>query len=171
MPIGADLAAVLDAALARPATAVIVGGYHGAWVRPVRDLPLSRAGLAAHGATLGAGVVLVLDETTCSLGELARVASWLAGESVGQCGPCRFGLPAIANDLASLVVGRRTKESPLGRHLDVVAGRGACAHPDGAVRFIRSGVSLLRHEVDEHRRGGCGRPVRGQLPIGRRVAQ
>jgi NADH:ubiquinone oxidoreductase subunit F (NADH-binding) len=169
VPLGVDLQSVLDVAVARLASAVVVGGYHGSWVPPIGQLALSRAGLAAQGATLGAGVVLVLDEHTCGLGELARVASWLAAESAGQCGPCRFGLPAIANDLAATMTGQPTGKSALGRHSDVVLGRGACAHPDGAVRFIKSGLALLRHEVDAHRRGGCGRPVRGQFPISRSV--
>ena len=43
--------------------------------------PLSRAGIAAAGASLGAGVLFVLDSTTCALGELARVTAWLAAQS------------------------------------------------------------------------------------------
>ena len=119
-PLGIELHSALAAAAARPATAVIIGGYHGSWICPTQDLPLSRAGLAPHAATLGAGVVLVLDETTCAAGELARVASWLAGESARQCGPCRFGLPALANDLAAIVARDRQAESVLRRHI----GRG-----------------------------------------------
>jgi NADH:ubiquinone oxidoreductase subunit F (NADH-binding) len=172
VPIGIELHAALAAAAARPATAVIVGGYHGSWLSPTHDYSLSRAGLAPYAATLGAGVVLVLDDTTCAAGELARIASWLAGESARQCGPCRFGLPALANDLAAIVAGHHQAESVLRRHIGVVAGRGACAHPDGAVRFIRSGMALLRPEIERHLSyRGCGRPIVGQLPIGRTTAR
>ena len=168
VPLGIDLNSALAAAAARPAAAVVIGGYHGSWISPTPDIRLSRTGLAPHGATLGAGVVLVLDDTTCAAGELARVASWLAGESARQCGPCRFGLPALANDLTAIVGGHRRAEPALRRRLDVVAGRGACAHPDGAVRFIRSGMALLRYEIDRHLTyGGCGRPIVGQLPVAR----
>lgn len=57
---------------------------------------------AVVGASLGAGVVLVLDHDhdTCALGELLRVARWLAAQSSGQCGPCVFGLAALVDDLA-----------------------------------------------------------------------
>jgi hypothetical protein len=48
----------------------------------------------------------------------------------------------------------------------MVDGRGACAHPDGSARFVASALHLLRDETELHlRTGGCGRPVRGVLPI------
>jgi NADH:ubiquinone oxidoreductase subunit F (NADH-binding) len=127
---------------------------------------LSRAGVAAAGGSLGAGILLVLDQDTCGLGELARVAGWLAGESARQCGPCRFGLPALAADVAALVAGRPAT-APALAHAQAVTGRGACAHPDGTARFVTSGLHLLRDEADRHLHvGTCGRPVRGYLPIG-----
>jgi len=42
--------------------------------------------------------------------------------------------------------------------VQVVAGRGACAHPDGSARFITSALRLLSAEVHAHLNGGCGRP-------------
>ena len=99
-PLGTPLGIVLQAAGARATVLVVAGGYHGTWLRPHPDVPVSRAGLAAAGATLGAGVVYALDDATCALGELARVTRWLADQSAGQCGPCAFGLPALAADVA-----------------------------------------------------------------------
>lgn len=166
IPIGTSLDAVLSAAGARPAAGIIVGGYHGAWISPRPDLALSRSGLNGAGGTLGAGVILVVDDTTCALGELTRVASWLANESARQCGPCMFGLPALVGDLASLSRGGADAEYALRRHAGLVTGRGACAHPDGAARFITSGIAALHSEVATHRRrGNCGRTILGQLPI------
>jgi NADH:ubiquinone oxidoreductase subunit F (NADH-binding) len=166
IPIGTPLGIVLAAVSAaeRP-QAVIIGGYHGAWVSPIPQIRLSREGLAAAGGTFGAGVVLVLDQTTCALGEMARVTRWLASESAKQCGPCRFGLPALAGDVAALTAGRPATAVAL-HHARLVQGRGACAHPDGASRFVTSGLHLLHDEVERHASaGGCGRPVRGQLPM------
>ena len=45
------------------------------------------------GGVIGAGILWALDSRNCPIRELERVASWMAGESAGQCGPCRFGLP------------------------------------------------------------------------------
>ena len=165
-PYGTTIADVLRLVAAQPPAALVIGGYHGAWVPPKGELRLTRAALTAVGGTLGAGVVLVVDERTCALGELTRVASWLAAQSVQQCGPCRFGLPALVNDLVAAGHGRNGAESALHRHTTMVTGRGACAHPDGAARFVSTGVGLLHRELDQHRRRrGCGRPVYGQLPV------
>jgi NADH:ubiquinone oxidoreductase subunit F (NADH-binding) len=165
-PYGTFVADVLRLVAAQPPTALVVGGYHGGWVPPKGELRLTRAALTAVGATLGAGVVLVVDDRTCALGELTRVASWLAAQSVQQCGPCRFGLSALVNDLVAAGHGRNGAESALHRHTTMVTGRGACAHPDGAARFVSTGVRLLHRELDQHRRRrGCGRPVYRQLPV------
>lgn len=166
VPVGTPLGAVLSATDARPPSVVVTGGYHGTWLAPWLDLPLSRTGVAAAGGTLGAGVVLVLDESTCALGELARVAAWLAGQSARQCGPCTFGLGALARDVADIARGAANSEPALRRHAALVTRRGACAHPDGAARFVTSGLTALRAEVEMHAwHGGCGRPIRGQLPV------
>jgi NADH:ubiquinone oxidoreductase subunit F (NADH-binding) len=166
IPLGTPLGIVLAATQARDTRAVVTGGYHGSWLAPNGDVHLSRAGLAAAGGTLGAGVLLALDGATCALGELARVAGWLAGESAKQCGPCRFGLPALAADVQALYHGNRAAIGNAFGHARAVDGRGACKHPDGAARFVTSGLHLLQDETDQHLRGGCGRPVLGQLPIG-----
>lgn len=167
VPLGTQLAEVLDLTGSATPAALVVGGYHGAWVRPNRNLALSPAGLQAAGGTLGAGVVLVVDQGTCPLGELTRVAGWLAAQSVRQCGPCTFGLPAIVDDLHAAVRGTPRGAGAAERHARMVTGRGACAHPDGAARFVTSGLRLLRDDVDRHlRHRGCGRPVLGRLPVG-----
>jgi NADH:ubiquinone oxidoreductase subunit F (NADH-binding) len=167
IPLGTPLGILLSAAHASDASYVIAGGYHGAWLRPDPDVAISRAGLAAAGATLGAGVLYVLDGSTCALGELTRVSRWLAAQSAGQCGPCRFGLPALAADVAAAAQGHPAALANATRHADLVTGRGACAHPDGTARFVRTGVAVLRDELLAHRSGGgCRRPVLGQLPIG-----
>lgn len=158
-PLGTPLGIVLSAAGSAPQPrAVIIGGYHGSWHAPMPNLQLSHA-----DGRLGAGVVLVLDGSTCGLGELARVTAWLAAQSAGQCGPCRFGLPALAHDVAALYAGDAS--APVRRHAHAVTGRGACRHPDGAARFVTSALAVLGDEIDRHRFGGCGRPVLGQLGV------
>jgi NADH:ubiquinone oxidoreductase subunit F (NADH-binding) len=166
IPNGTPLGIVLAAAQAAPPQAVVTGGYHGSWLAPIPQIRLGREGVAAAGGSFGAGVLLVLDHDTCALGELARVAGWLAAESARQCGPCRFGLPALAADIAALAAGRPAVAAAFG-HAYAVTGRGACAHPDGAARFVTSALHLLHDETDRHLgAGGCGRPVLGRLPIG-----
>jgi NADH:ubiquinone oxidoreductase subunit F (NADH-binding) len=166
IPLGTPLGIVLQAAGAHATAFVVAGGYHGTWLRPYPDVPVSRAGLKAAGATLGAGVLYALDDSTCALGELTRVAHWLADQSARQCGPCRFGLPALAADLTMVYDGRPQALPLAERHANHVVGRGACAHPDGASRFVKSGLAVLGEEIRAHQHGGCGRPILGQLPLG-----
>ena len=36
----------------------------------------------------------------------------------------------------------------------MVHGRGACHHPDGVVRFVRSALAAFPGELEDHRRNG-----------------
>ena len=164
IPSGLPVDVVLRTAAAAPPAALVVGGYHGAWLPVDPSLRLSRGGVAAAGGTFGAGVVGVVGTDTCALGELARVTGWLAEQSARQCGPCLNGLPALAATVEALYRGRRDDGSAAVL-ADLVDGRGACAHPDGAARFVRSGLRVLADELATHADGGCGRPVLGQLPL------
>ena len=139
-------------------TAALVGGFGGGWVRSdALDTPYTPGALAARGTVVGPGVVVVLDDTACGLAETARIASYLAGESAGQCGPCVFGLPAIASDLHRLARGAAGADPrpALERRFELVSGRGACRHPDGAVRMARSALSVFGADAAEH---AAGRP-------------
>ncbi len=161
IPLGTPLSIVLAAAGAADPQAIVAGGYHGSWHAPLPQLRLARDGI-----TLGAGVLLVLDGSTCALGELARVTAWLASQSARQCGPCMFGLPALARDVTALAAGTAAALPAAQRHAQLVDGRGACHHPDGAARFVTSGLQLLQTDIDRHlTEGGCGRPVRGLLEV------
>ena len=170
VPAGAVLGRVLDACGIRPGQGVLVGGYHGAWLRPedATRAAVSRAGLAAVGGTLGAGAVASLPPDTCPLGEVARITAWLAAESAGQCGPCRLGLPNTADALAQLATagGGPSALDQARRTVSAVRGRGACAHPDGTARFVLSALDVFAEDLAVHESGrGCGRPVRGVLPL------
>ena len=160
---GAPLADVLAAAGAEEAmSAVLLGGYFGSWVEGayVPRLLLSRRELSPYRATLGSGVVAVLGPHNCGVAETARVAEYLAGEGAGQCGPCVNGLRAIADTLQRLASGT----APAGARRDLerwsveLPGRGACAHPDGAARFVESALRVFGAEFADHaRRGPCER--------------
>ncbi len=161
---------LLAGGLTAPVTGVLTGGYGGAWVRldDVVNAPLTPDAMAAAGGAIGAGLLLALPDDACPLAEIARVARWMAGESAGQCGPCRFGLPAIADDLDALLADDAGID--VERHLALVAGRGGCALPDGVVRFVASGLRVFADDVTRHRAGGCLRgtaPGRAWLPVPR----
>jgi NADH:ubiquinone oxidoreductase subunit F (NADH-binding) len=139
-----------------PPQALLVGGYGGSWVGPRHfGTPYASIPLRAIGAGAGVGVVLAIGESTCGVAETARIAHYLAAQSSGQCGPCVFGLPAIADDLARLARGQSDPGlmARLQRRLGEVNGRGACRHPDGAVSLVRSALSVFAGDVTAHERG------------------
>ncbi len=141
---------------------VLVGGFFGTWV-PADVLgrsALSRAGLSPLGSSPGAGVLAVLPAPACGLFETARILRWYAGESAGQCGPCAFGLPALAGTAAELAAGRARGDDArrLWRWANEIEGRGGCRHPDGAVRLLRSAFAVFRADLEAHL---AGRPCEG----------
>lgn len=157
-------------AIASPA---VVGGFHGSWASwsTLRGLRLSTSSMAAAGVPLGAGVVLTPPAGTCPLDLTARILGWLAGQSAGRCGPCRNGLPALAEAMNELARGRAGLAvlEELGGLADVVTGRGACAHPDGTARLARSLVAALPDEVGAHLAGMCGMGPGTGPGVGREV--
>jgi NADH:ubiquinone oxidoreductase subunit F (NADH-binding) len=150
-----------------PPQALLLGGYFGAWVDAARasGRPFSSAGLADLGAGPGAGLVAVLPAGTCGLAETARVVRYLAGESAGQCGPCQFGLPAIADQVERLADRRGADPWLLRRWLGQVDGRGGCAHPDGVVRLVRSALRTFGVELEWHGTGRCSGGPADVLPV------
>jgi NADH:ubiquinone oxidoreductase subunit F (NADH-binding) len=165
--LGTPLSSLLGHDLAGP---VLIGGYHGSWVPADRaaNLTLDNAALAAAGGILGAGVVAALPAGRCGLAETARVVRYLALESAGQCGPCLNGLPRIAEAMAELAGPRpgRQVRANVERWAGLVSGRGACAHPDGSVRFVRSALEVFSAELSHHASGRCtAAPGRPFLPL------
>ncbi|WP_155884742.1 ferredoxin [Actinomadura flavalba] len=166
VPYGTPLRTVLDACEVPPGDPVLVGGYHGEWLDAggAARAVLSRAGMRAVGASVGAGIVLPLPAGTCPLGEAARVAAYLAAQSAGQCGPCRLGLPDVVRVMNGLCEGTAGVDE-LRRAAGIGRGRGACSHPDGTARFVLSAAEVFADDVELHRAGGCGRPTFGVLPL------
>ncbi len=137
----------------------LVGGYHGTWL-PLPDaagITLDNQSLRRFGAAAGAGVLAALPSDRCGLTEVARVTGYLAAESAGQCGPCLNGLPRIAAGLAELAGAghRKQTRADVERWAGLVTGRGACNHPDGTVRFVRSALTVFAPEIARHARGQC----------------
>jgi NADH:ubiquinone oxidoreductase subunit F (NADH-binding) len=154
---GTTLRTVLSVSQPWSISAVLVGGYHGTWVGPDSlDRPLAVP--AVRGAVpVGAGILVVLGDGSCGLQAASEIAGYLAAESAGQCGPCVNGLPALAELVARLARGDRDARLPgqIDRMLELVDGRGACHHPDGTARMVRSAMRTFADDVVAHQRGYC----------------
>jgi NADH:ubiquinone oxidoreductase subunit F (NADH-binding) len=151
--------------------AVLVGGYFGAWLQAevAWQVPMTHQALRAAGGALGAGIVIALPESACGLAETARVVRYLADEGAGQCGPCMFGLPALADAMADLAYqgGRGRAAEQLAALIPLIEGRGACRHPDGATQLVASALRAFGPDAAWHDRAGPCWGVRHQpvLPV------
>jgi NADH:ubiquinone oxidoreductase subunit F (NADH-binding) len=155
--IGTTLAEVADIA-GVPVTGgpVMLGGYFGGWVAGADawHAPLDPIDLRRHGSAFGCGVVAFLGGAECGVQATARVIDFMAGSSAAQCGPCVFGLRAIADAMARLAT-RQARDGDLGRIVgwsETLAGRGACRHPDGAVGLLRSAIRTFDTDFASHQR-------------------
>ena len=154
--LGTPIAEILErAGVDAELSAVLLGGYGGAWLDASRlYTPYAPGPLAAAGATHGVGVVIALAATSCGISETARLARYMAGESSGQCGPCVFGLPAIADDLEQLSVGRADAE--------VLDRIGTSIGNHRGTRWVPS--PRRRRPVGPQRPGGLRRRCHGPAP-------
>ncbi len=153
---------------AEPLQALVAGGYFGAWL-PVQvawPVPMTHASLKAAGGALGAGIVIALPASSCPIAETARVVRYLAEESAGQCGPCVFGLPALANALADLAYagGRDGGVEQVATLLPLIERRGACRHPDGVTQLVRSLLRAFQGHARGHEQSGSCEGV-GRSPL------
>jgi len=157
-PRGSLLGDVLASAEPVHPVAVLVGGFHGAWVPATAlDTRLTAHDLKPYGAAVGAGVLHVLGHDTCPIRMAAGIAGYLADESAAQCGPCINGLPRMADALQRLADREpdRTLPAEIDRMRLMVIGRGACAHPDGTARMVASTMRVFEDHVTRHLAGHC----------------
>jgi NADH:ubiquinone oxidoreductase subunit F (NADH-binding) len=152
--IGTPLADLLAAAggCSEPVSAFLIGGYIGTWIDAgdADGLRMSNADLRPYGAALGARAIVALPATSCGVAETARIARYMADQSAGQCGPCVYGLNAIAGGLERLVRGDGSQLADIERWCALVVGRGECRHPDGAASFVASALRVFEREIRRH---------------------
>ncbi len=157
---GASIQSLLDAAgeFSAEAEYVLIGGLGGFFVPmpQARQAAWSTPSLAPFGGAVGPGILDVLDPRLCPLGTVDRFLTYAAGESAGQCGPCMFGVPSVAENWRELIT--YPTQGVLDRlqgRVDLLADRGACRFPDGVGRFTGSAVRVFGQHLAEHARGRC----------------
>lgn len=163
VPLGITFAELLELAggmrNGKKLKAVIPGGS-SAPVLPadvMMELSMDYDSISKAGSMLGSGAVIVLDEDTCMVKVLARIAEFYAEESCGQCTPCREGTGWMSRMLHRILHGQG-KPSDLD-NLDQIAanimGRTICALGDAAAMPVRSFIKYFRPEFAAYiRRAG-----------------
>jgi NADH:ubiquinone oxidoreductase subunit F (NADH-binding) len=157
VPYGTAIRSILSGAgLHYEPRALLLGGYGGTWLDGKHlDVGFDDDSLRPFGAGTGAGVIMALPPESCGVAECARIVDYMAKESARQCGPCAFGLPAMAEDLKALASGRNASHSlsRLTSRSNVIEGRGACRHPDGVIRLVRTALNVFAEDFSHHAAG------------------
>lgn len=151
--LGSALADVLQAAggTVTPPAGALLGGYFGRWLSAPA---LGGVSLDAE-SRLGCGVVAVLPQSGCGIVETTLVLAYLATETSGQCGPCVNGLAALsgAMDRIAASAPEPGDMDKVRRWIEMVRGRGACHHPDGAVSQLASALDVFAGHLGSHLAG------------------
>lgn len=106
--------------------------------------------LQKAGSALGSGAVIVMDETTCMVRMLRRIARFYYSESCGQCTPCREGTGWLYRMLCRIIDGKGQEED-MDKLVDVankIEGRTICALGDAAAWPVQSFLKHYRHEFE-----------------------
>ena len=142
----------------RKLKAVIPGGPSTA-VMPAAAIlgaTMDYDGLSKAGSSLGAGSMIVMDETTCMVKTLKRLSYFFFEESCGQCTPCREGTGWLYRVIKRIVDGKGRMED-LDLLTDVsgnISGRTICALGDAAATPVLSFIKHFRPEFEYYIRHG-----------------
>ncbi len=108
--------------------------------------------LSKAGSMLGAGSVIVMDDSTCMVNALARISHFYYEESCGQCTPCREGTGWLSRVIHRIEHGQGRAED-LDLLVDMsnkIEGRTICALGDAAAMPVVSFIKHFRAEFEHH---------------------
>ncbi|WP_455205412.1 NADH-quinone oxidoreductase subunit NuoF [Kaarinaea lacus] len=108
--------------------------------------------IAKAGSMLGAGSVIIIDDSTCMVKALSRLSHFYYEESCGQCTPCREGTGWLSRVVHRIEHGQGRAED-LDLLVDVagkIEGRTICALGDAAAMPVASFIKHFRQEFEYH---------------------
>ena len=158
VPLGTPFAELLELAggvrHGHQLKAVIPGGSSTPVVPAeiMMGLDMSYDGIAKGRSMLGAGSVIVMDDSTCMVKALQRIAYFYYEESCGQCTPCREGTGWLYRVVKRIEEGLG-KQEDLDRLVDVaenINGNTICALGDAAAAPVVSFIKHFREEFQYH---------------------
>ena len=116
------------------------------------DLTMDYDSIAKAGSYLGAGSVIVMDDTVCMVRALERLSYFYFEESCGQCTPCREGTGWLYRVIHRIEHGQGRPED-----LDLlesvagnIMGRTICALGDAAAMPVQGMLKHFRNEFEHH---------------------
>jgi NADH-quinone oxidoreductase subunit F len=163
VPLGTPFADLLELAggvrKGHQLKAVIPGGSSTPVVpgEKMLTVDMSYDGISKGGSMLGAGSVIVMDDSTCMVKALERIAYFYYEESCGQCTPCREGTGWLYRVVKRIENGEG-KQEDLDKLVDVannINGNTICALGDAAAAPVMSFIKHFPDEFQYHIDHGC----------------
>jgi NADH:ubiquinone oxidoreductase subunit F (NADH-binding) len=145
---GTTFASLFSHERVTPPEFVLLGGYSGTWFpwERIAQLQVDPVELRRQGIAFGAGIIAQVPHGREGLEWTAEILEWMSGESAGQCGPCIFGLPELSKQFSEFHQSKKhssRQRRKIEDLMQLVDGRGACRHPDGVVRMVRSAIEAF----------------------------
>ncbi len=169
VPMGTSLEAVLGMSggplPGRQVKAVFSGVANRVLSGDALDATLSYEGMEAAGSGLGAGGLIVYDDSACMVEVAATLSRFLYVESCGQCLPCKLGTRHITSALESLRDGKGSDREldVITERLRVVADANRCYLPVQEQNLVASIIESFPLDVAAHLQGTC-RSDRARIP-------
>lgn len=138
--------------------AIQIGGPSGGCLpESLADTPIDYESMAQHGAMMGSGGLVVLDDTDCMVDMARYFLSFTQKESCGKCTFCRIGTRRMLDILDRLCTGKG-KSSDL-EELEKLAGwtkKGSlCGLGQTAPNPVLTTLKYFRSEYEAHLAGHC----------------
>ena len=155
VPIGTTLRQVIYDIGGGPPEGASVGvigvGGPSSGIFPVSmlDTPIKPGFLHESGVMLGAGAVIVMDDSMDALAVVRNLAQYNANESCGKCTPCREGTPRMVEMIDSLADGTATQDdiNELSNLARLVNDTSLCGLGQAAGNPVLSGLHFFRDQL------------------------
>jgi len=132
---------------------VQLGGPSGGCIpEKLLDTPIDYDEIAAVGAIMGSGGMIVMDETTCMVDIARFFLDFTQKESCGKCIHCRIGTKRMLEILERITKGegKETDIALLGELGETIKGSSLCALGGSAPNPVLSTIRYFRDEYEAH---------------------
>jgi NADH-quinone oxidoreductase subunit F len=153
IPMGITIREVIGNAGVKNFKAVQLGGPSGGCIPAnLQDTPITYEALAATGAIMGSGGMVVMDESSCMVDMARYFLDFTCKESCGKCTHCRVGNRRLLEILERICAGNgRENDIELLEELseDIKAGS-LCALGQTAPNPVFTTLKYFKNEYEDH---------------------
>ncbi len=133
--------------------AVQTGGPSGGVIpSDLVDVKIDFDSLKEHGAMMGSGGLIVMDEDTCMIDIVKFYLEFIIDESCGKCTPCRIGNKRLYELLDKISMGKATERDliDIKNLADVIKSTSACGLGQSSPNPTLSTLTYFLEEYFEH---------------------